>query len=102
MQSPRFSLNASDEQVILTIIVHGLVGILLTLISTLFLHWNYGYYTPIVTTALSLISASLTKYVSGPSQSSLTIAQLQQQITVLTPPPPPSDVPPTPQNNATQ
>lgn len=82
-QSPRFTLNAQDGQTILTIVVHGLIGIVITLISEVFLKVNYGVSTPIITMALSLVSLTLTQYFNGPSSATLKIQQLEQLVESL-------------------
>lgn len=82
-QSPRFTFNSQDKQTILTIVVHGLIGIVITLISEVFLKINYGNYAPIATTALSLISLTLTQYLNGPSSSTLKIQQLEELVNSL-------------------
>lgn len=82
-QSPRFTFNSQDKQTILAIVIHGAIGIIITLISEVFLKFNYGNATPIITTALSLISLTLTQYFNGPSSSTLKIQQLESIITNL-------------------
>jgi hypothetical protein len=84
-QSPRFTLDAQDKQRMLVIVVHGLIGIFLTLISEVFLKMNYGVSTPIITTALSLISLTLTQYLNGPSEATLKIQQLEELVQQLQP-----------------
>ena len=95
--SPRYTLNTQDRQTIIAIIIHGLVGIVLTLISEVFLKMNYGLYTPYVSTALSLISLVATQYLNGPSASTLKIQQLEAQIQALQPSVPTQNT--IPQNN---
>jgi len=84
-QSPRFSLSSQDKQTIATIVIHGLVGTLLTLISMVFVHINYGPSTPLVTTVLSIVSLYLTSVLNGPSASSVRIAQLEETIAKMQP-----------------
>lgn len=79
-QSPQGTFSKADLQLITNVLVHGLVGILLTLISEVFMKTNYGVYSPIVTMVLSLVSLSLTQFFNGPSAHEITISQLQQQI----------------------
>ena len=81
--SPRFTLSSQDKQTIVTVVIHGLVGIVLTLIPMVFLHLNYGDFTPLITTALSLISLALTSYLNGPSQATLRIQELEQLVQQL-------------------
>jgi hypothetical protein len=69
--SPRFTLDQNDVKLILVIISHGLVGIIVMLISEVFLHLNYGAYSPLITLALSTISATLTQWSAATPQSSL-------------------------------
>ena len=92
-QSPRFTLNDEDVSTIVSIIIHGLVGTVLTLISMVFLHINYGFLTPLVTTALTYASAVLTKWVQGPTSSTLLIQQLQGQLQALQGPTTPPNAP---------
>ena len=82
-QSPRFTLDAKDKQTIITIVIHGIIGTILTLISMVFLHINYGNATPLITTILSFISLTLTQYINGPSASSIKIAQLEELVKTL-------------------
>lgn len=82
-QSPRFSLNEKDKQTIISVVIHALIGTVLTLISMVFLHLNYGVYTPLVTSVLSLISLTLREYAAGPSSSTLKIQQLEETIQSL-------------------
>lgn len=79
-QSPRWHLDDQDKQKIYTIFIHGAAGILVTLISEVFLKINYGIWTPFITMGLSLASLTLTQYADGPSQSSLRIAELEAQL----------------------
>lgn len=81
--SPRFTLNYQDKQTIKAIVVHGLIGIIITLITEVFLKIDYGTSTPIITTILSLISLVLTQLFTGPSASSIKITQLEAQIQAL-------------------
>lgn len=99
-QSPRFSLSTQDKQTIVSIVVHGLIGTLLTLISMVFLHINYGAFTPLVTTILSLISLSLTAYLNGPSAASLRIQQLEEIIARMQPVQPGETTPVQPTSSA--
>jgi hypothetical protein len=82
-QSRRFTLNSQDKQTIITVIIHGLIGTIVTLISMVFLHLNYGDATPIITTVLSLISLSLTQYLNGPSAATIKIQQLEELVNSL-------------------
>lgn len=83
IQSPRFSLNSNDGNMILAIVIHGLIGIAITVISEVLLKTNYGIYTPYITTGLTLISLVLKQYLDGPSQSSIKIQQLEQLVQQL-------------------
>lgn len=89
-QSPRWHLDEKDKQTITTIVIHGVIGTILTLISMVFLHINYGTGTPVITTVLSLISLTLTQYINGPSASSIKIAQLEELVKTLQGNQPPS------------
>lgn len=79
-QSPRFTLNAQDKATIKTILIHGLIGTALTLLTGVFMKLNYGVETPIITLALSMLSLFLTQYLNGPSASNIKIQELQQQV----------------------
>lgn len=84
-QSPRWHLDDQDRQKIYIIIIHGSTGILITLISEVFLKINYGAWTPFITMGLSLISLTLTQALDGPSASTLKIQQLEQLVASLQP-----------------
>lgn len=84
-QSPKGHLNAQDRQLILTIVIHGLIGTLITLIAEVFLKFNYGVNTPLITTAFSLISLILTQLYNGPSASTVRIQYLEQLVASLQP-----------------
>lgn len=82
-QSPRGTLSAEDKKRIRTIVIHGLIGVVLTLISEIFLKLDYGAVTPIITIGLSFISLTLTQYLDGPSASTLKIQQLEELVQTL-------------------
>jgi FtsH-binding integral membrane protein len=80
MQSTRFSLNSNDWNTILTIVLHGLAGIVLMLITVVFAHINYGLYAAPVSMAFSVITAGLTAYMSGASKKDLEMQALRQTV----------------------
>lgn len=81
--SPRFNFNQQDLQTIYAILLHGLIGIVVTLISEVLIHINYGNYTPIITMGLSWVSLTLTKWLSGPTSDQVKIQQLEEVIANL-------------------
>ena len=63
--SPRWHLDTNDIKLIEVIVSHGLVGIIVMLISEVFLKINYGVYSPLITLILSTLSATLTQWIAS-------------------------------------
>lgn len=71
MESQRFTLNKSDILKIVRGAGYALAGALLTYITSIVTHTDFGSWTPVIVSVWSIIANAGTKYIGGPEDSIL-------------------------------